>query len=101
MFDKPFPEALQHLLEQRGISTRQLSERSHAVNDGWGSQSMISLYLTGKQPPTPKAIERLARALDVEPEVFAEYRLSLARAQLDPDQVGLKLALNNLARSGL
>jgi len=66
--------------------------------DGWGSIGTLSQYNTGKIRPTMKALERMAFSLKEEPSVFAEYRLVLARTQLDPEEVGLAVALKNLER---
>ena len=48
-----------------------------------------------------KAIGCLAAACDVDPDYFAEYRLAAAMRELDPAEVGLEQALENLnARLG-
>lgn len=43
----------------------------------------------------------LARALEVLPSVFAEYRLARARGLFDENEIGLEQAIENLERSGL
>jgi len=43
-----------------------------------------------------RAMELVARACGVEPEYFAEYRLAAAMRELDPTEVGLGQALENL-----
>jgi transcriptional regulator with XRE-family HTH domain len=46
--------------------------------------------------PTVATMELLAATLEVEPSHFVEYRLALARRQLDERQVGLKAAVEML-----
>jgi transcriptional regulator with XRE-family HTH domain len=92
---KPFPDAVQALLAERDWSLRELSRRTKGESD-WGSLSTMHLILKGDLRPTPEAIEKIASALRVPPEHFAEYRLAQGRRQLDPEAVGLKKALSNL-----
>ena len=98
MNNRPFPETLIRLLDERGWSMRHLAQQLQEDFDGWGSIGTLSQYNTGKIRPTMKALERIAYSLKVEPEAFAEYRLVLARTQLDPEAVGLAVALKNLER---
>lgn len=98
MSDKPFPEALSDLLTKHDITLRTLASKTQTRFDGWGSITTLSHYNTGKLKPTPKAIERIADALNEPADYFAEYRLAIARAQLDPEQVPLEVALKSLAR---
>lgn len=74
---KPFAEAADELRKQRGISGRRLAAKSGI------SQSAVSVLLLGELRPSMEAIERIAKALDVEPEYFAEYRLDKRRDELD------------------
>lgn len=95
---RPFTETLPRLLEEREWSLRELARRCQAEFDGWGSAGTLSYYQQGKIIPTMKALDRIAYALRVDPAVFPEYRLHLARHQLDPGKVGLAVALDNLRR---
>jgi hypothetical protein len=52
-----------------------------------------------KLPATEELLVTLAAAVDVPPEEFIEYRLALARQQLDESGVGLERALANLDAS--
>ena len=48
-----------------------------------------------------RSMELIAQACDVDPEYFAEHRLAKAMRELDPNEVGLEQALENLnARLG-
>jgi hypothetical protein len=53
---------------------------------------------TGRRPPSPALIEECARALELRPEYFVEYRIHLAQRQFDPAVVGLERARENLSR---
>jgi transcriptional regulator with XRE-family HTH domain len=61
----------------------------------------INMLVNGREKPSLRAMELIARACEVEPEHFAEYRLAAAMRELDPEVVGLEHALENLnARLG-
>ena len=91
---KPFVEAMQELLEDREMSQRELVRRTR--KHGWGSTGAISLLMHSELAPTIRSMEAIAQALAVPPEYFAEYRLSVARRDLDPAVVGIETALRNL-----
>jgi transcriptional regulator with XRE-family HTH domain len=94
MTDLPFAKAVRELLEELDISQRELIRRTR--KRGWGSPGTISFLMRDEQPPTVKAMEAIARALQVRPEHFAEYRLAKARSCLDPAVVGLDAALHGI-----
>ncbi len=59
------------------------------------------MLANGHDKPSMRAMELIAHACGVEPEYFAEYRLAVAMRELDPNEVGLERALENLnARLG-
>ena len=93
---KPFPEALQAILEEQEVSQRELVRRCKA--NGWGSLWTINALVHGELRPTMPAMEAVAKALHVRPEHFAEYRLAEARRRLDPEEVGVESALRYLAK---
>lgn len=95
---KPLPQTLRALMEEQDVSLREVVRRTKRQS-GWGSPHGVSLLLHGELRPTPEAMEHLARAFQVKPEVFAEYRLAMERRRFDPDQVGFKAALRNLEKS--
>jgi hypothetical protein len=98
---KPFPAALRDLLEERELSQRGLSK---LIEDkARNKREYLSLYsvnylIQGRLAPTMRSTEAIARALSIDPNYFAEYRLEVARRALDPDVVGLRTALRNLER---
>lgn len=90
-------------MEQRGVGLRELTRRCQS--QGWGSLRSIQLLLSGELRPTQHAVEHVAQALNVEPEIFAEYRLAQVRFEFDPLALspdhyaeGLRKALANLRR---
>lgn len=91
---KPFPEAVQELLDELDMSRRELVRKTRA--NGWGSTGTMSFIMNGEYHPTTRAITEFARVLGVKPEHFAEFRLARARDSLDERVVGLKTALKNL-----
>lgn len=93
---KPLPATLADLIKGADISQRELVRRLQ--KDGWGSNYTITLLLKGEMRPTMHAMESIAKAFAATPEVFAEYRLGQARAEMDPDKVSLRRALKNLDR---
>lgn len=52
---------------------------------------------SGRNNPSVEVLETVALGLGVQPEEFADYRLALARASLDAEEVGWEVALRNLA----
>jgi transcriptional regulator with XRE-family HTH domain len=93
---QPFGAALTALLEKREMSGRELSRQLQSRYE-WGSRTMVSLWSSGEVVPGRVQIERIAATLNVPATHFAEYRLLVVRRSLDPDIVGLKKALRNLA----
>lgn len=69
--------------------------------DGRGvSVSLVQKRLAkgSRARPSMELMRSIARVLDADPALFAEYRLALARAQLDEQAIGLAAAVENLAR---
>jgi transcriptional regulator with XRE-family HTH domain len=91
---QPFPQTLRKLLSDQGVSQRELARRTR--RHGWGSVPAVNLLANDQLDPTIPAMEAIARALEVNPDYFAEYRLAIYRRDFDPKQVGLKKALRNL-----
>lgn len=91
----PFCEAFSALKSARGVSWRSLQRATKAIDPtGTGlSAGHLCGLGQGLDLPSPAAISLIARALDVEPQYFAEYRLAEARALLDERSRGLAAAL--------
>jgi hypothetical protein len=97
---QPFGIVLRDLLIERGITTR-------LHNPHWAqfARSVPGVHyetlrkaITGEREPAIKLIEAVAKALNVAPTLFAEYRLARARESLNPARVPLREALEFLAR---
>jgi transcriptional regulator with XRE-family HTH domain len=56
----------------------------------------INMLAKGHDRPSMRAMELIAQACSVDPDYFAEYRLARAMRELDPTEVGLEQALENL-----
>ena len=85
---------LRRLAAERGRSYRELAERTRQLDQaGRGvTHSYIAGLASGREQPSPRSLVLLAQALDVTPEVFAEYHLARLRVELDPKRVGFEAA---------
>ena len=98
---RPFGEALRSRMEACGLSYRALAEATRAIDGKGMTHAHINMLANGRDRPSMRAMELLAKACGVQPEYFAEYRLAVAMRELDPTEVGLEQALQNLnARLG-
>jgi transcriptional regulator with XRE-family HTH domain len=97
----PFGDALRELMQAQGLSYRALADRIRQIDSKGITHAHLNMLANGHDKPSMRAMELIARACSVSPEYFAEYRLSMAMRELDPDVVGLEQALENLnARLG-
>jgi transcriptional regulator with XRE-family HTH domain len=105
----PFGERLRAMRRAKGVSLENFAfeVRRYAKNAG-GTFSHIGKLERGLLYPTPEMLEAIAKALEVEPEVFPEYRLAKLRELFDERIVTLDEAMENarelseaLAGSGL
>jgi transcriptional regulator with XRE-family HTH domain len=94
--DKHFGDALRDLMDQRELTYRNLARATRDVDGKGITHAHINMLANGHEKPSMRAMELLARALAVEPEFFAQYRLAVAMRELDPTEVGLEQALENL-----
>lgn len=95
---KPFIETFEKLLREREWSLRELSRRIEKdQGEGRGLHHVsISLLARGVNPPSSRAMEKIAKAMRIDPRTFPEYRLDLKRAELDWRKRGLTRALKAL-----
>jgi transcriptional regulator with XRE-family HTH domain len=94
--DEPFGGAVRVLMAERGFSYRSLAEATRRLDGRGMTHAHINMLANGHDRPSTRAMELIARACDVEPDYFAEYRLAAAMRALDPAEVGLEQALENL-----
>src|SRR6476646_989625 len=75
---EPFGDAIERLMNESGVTYRGLAARTDL------SAGYLNHLVHGNRPlPSNDVIETLARALDVEPEHFREYRLRKLTTQLE------------------
>ena len=99
--DEPFGDALRVLMAARGLTYRALAEATRALDGKGITHAHINMLANGHDKPSLRSMELIARSCAVEPSYFAEYRLAAAMRDLDPAEVGLEQALENLnARLG-
>jgi transcriptional regulator with XRE-family HTH domain len=99
--DKPFGDALRALMKERGLTYRSLADATRELDGKGMTHAHINMLANGHDKPSMRAMELIARACAVQPEYFAQYRLTAAMRELDPAEVGLERALENLnARLG-
>jgi transcriptional regulator with XRE-family HTH domain len=98
---KPFGEALRALMDERALTYRGLAEATRRLDGKGITHAHINMLANGHDKPSMRAMELIAAACEIDPDYFAEYRLAAAMRELDPTEVGLEQALENLnARLG-
>jgi len=95
--DKPFGEALRVLMSERGLTFRGLADATRRLDGKGMTHAHINMLANGHDKPSMRAMELIAQACEVPPSYFAQYRLAVAMRDLDPEQVGLDRALENLS----
>lgn len=96
---KPFRETLLELLELQGISRREMLRRGDRHSDETRTTGALHPILNHGVTPSVGLIEYVAKALMIEPETFAEYRMWQARRLFDPsdeEMGGFEVAIKNL-----
>jgi transcriptional regulator with XRE-family HTH domain len=94
--DQPFGDALRSLMSEHELSYRKLADETRRLDGRGMTHAHINMLANGRDKPSTRAMELIAEVCDVEPAYFAEYRLAMAMRDLDPNQVGLEQALQNL-----
>lgn len=98
---QPFADAVTRLAKARGWSIERLSYETYDPDERGTSPALFRKALAGKRALTPHLMEATARALDVDPDTFTEYRLARVRRLFDPHKpkdggVGVEVAIANL-----
>jgi transcriptional regulator with XRE-family HTH domain len=82
--DEPFGPTIERLMGETGLTYRGLAGKTQL------SAGYLNHLVHGNRPvPSTEVVERLAAALDVEPEHFREYRLRVITGRLEemPDLI--------------
>jgi uncharacterized Zn finger protein len=95
---RDFAAQVKVLAAERGISVAQVGFQAYDPAVKGTNPDTMKSVMAGRRRPTPVLMEAVARVLDVAPDAFAEYRLALARNQLDEREVGLGAAVAHLER---
>jgi transcriptional regulator with XRE-family HTH domain len=75
---EPFGRSVERLMNEQGVTYRGLADRSGL------SAGYLNHLVHGNRPvPSNGVIDRLADALEVEPEHFREYRLRVITERLE------------------
>lgn len=92
--DEPVTVALRRLMDERGATLRWVASKARELDEtGKGiNHTYISGVLTGREIPSPRSLELLARVFDIDPEYFVEYRMGKLRAAINPRVVGFDAA---------
>src|SRR5438270_1965040 len=93
---KPFGESLRALMDERSLTYRGLAEATRTLDGKGITHAHINMLANGHDKPSMRALELIASACEVDPDYFAEYRLAAAMRELDPAEVGLAQAPENL-----
>ena len=76
--DEPFGPTVERLMAEEGVTYRGLADKTGL------SAGYLNHLVHGNRPvPSNDVVERLAKALDVEPEHFREYRLRVITERLE------------------
>jgi transcriptional regulator with XRE-family HTH domain len=84
-------------MDARSLTYRGLAEATRKLDGKGITHAHINMLANGHDKPSMRAMELIAAACDVDPDYFAEYRLAAAMRELDPAEVGLEQALENLS----
>jgi transcriptional regulator with XRE-family HTH domain len=76
--EEPFGPTIEHLMSDRGVTYRALAGKTDL------SAGYLNHLVHGNRPvPSNDVVETLAKALDVEPEHFLEYRVRVITERLE------------------
>ena len=93
--EEAFGETVQRLMDELGITYRQLAARTNL------SAGYLNHLVHGNRPvPSNDVVATLAKALEVEPEHFREYRLRMITERLEAMPALIDRLYRQLSRSG-
>ena len=86
---RPFAVRLDELRRAHGLTFRALEARLQACatpGERGVTNSHLAALTTGRRRPTPPVVELIARAFDVAPQSFVEWRLWQVQELFDPER---------------
>ena len=93
--EEGFGETVQQLMDELGVTYRQLAARTGL------SAGYLNHLVHGNRPvPSNDVVVTLAKALDVEPEHFREYRLRMITERLEAMPALIDRLYRQLSRRG-
>ncbi|HEU5405288.1 MAG TPA: helix-turn-helix transcriptional regulator [Gaiellaceae bacterium] len=93
--EEGFGETVQRLMDELGVTYRQLAARTGL------SAGYLNHLVHGNRPvPSNDVVATLAKALDVEPEHFREYRLRMITERLEAMPALIDRLYRQLSRRG-
>ena len=93
--EEGFGETVQQLMDDLGVTYRQLAARTGL------SAGYLNHLVHGNRPvPSNDVVVTLAKALDVEPEHFREYRLRMITERLEAMPALIDRLYRQLSRRG-
>jgi transcriptional regulator with XRE-family HTH domain len=90
----PITTTLRRLMDERGLSYRRLAELTRDADpEARGvTYAYLAGLVSGREYPSPRALELIATSLDIDAAFFAEYRLDRLRRELNGREVGFEAA---------
>src|SRR5437870_3908944 len=70
--NNPFGDALRELMNDRGLTYRELAQRTRRLDGKGMTHAHINMLANGHDRPSTRAMELIAEACGVEPGYFAE-----------------------------
>lgn len=98
--ERPFAETLQRIVQERGVTNRvgNVVWRQFADDLPTIHYETLRKMLSGERLLDLESLEEIAKAAEVDPAAFVEYRVLRARQLFDVREVGLDQAVANLRR---
>lgn len=90
----PITLTLKPLMDERRLTYRRLAELTREADpeDRGVTYAYLAGVVSGREHPSPRALELIASSLDIDATFFAEYRLDQLRRELNAREVGFEAA---------
>lgn len=94
---EPFADRVKRLAAGRSLSVSKLGYLAYDPDVKGTNPDTFKSVMAGRRSVNTALIEAVSSVLQIPPEEFPEYRLAVARRQLDEREVGLEQALETLS----